>query len=82
MSPWETKNRRTLVRGEAKENNMKEMDILKSEATMHDILEMAKDNIGLKNTEDIGKNLAITGMVVLAVGGALIMVGKILMDND
>jgi len=71
-----------LVRGEAKENKMKEMDILKSEATMHDILEMAKDNIGLKNTEDIGKNLAITGMVVLAVGGALIMVGKILMDND
>ncbi|MEO0181057.1 MAG: hypothetical protein ABIN54_07110 [candidate division WOR-3 bacterium] len=61
---------------------MKEMDTIRDETTMAQILKTAKDETGLKDTKDIGKNLAIGGMVVAAIGGALMMVGKILMENN
>ena len=53
-----------------------------TETTMKDILKMTKDDIGLEDTKDIGKKVAITGMVATAVGGALMILGKILMEND
>ncbi|MEO0139991.1 MAG: hypothetical protein ABIM88_00390 [candidate division WOR-3 bacterium] len=61
---------------------MKEMDTIRDETTMAQILKTAKDETGLKDTKDIGKNLAIGGMVVAAIGGALMMVGKILMEDN
>ena len=61
---------------------MKEIASVDTETTMKDILKMTKDDIGLEDTKDIGKKVAITGMVATAVGGALMILGKILMEND